>query len=270
MGTEVGGRFKLETPLGRRGSRTYRARDLASGSFVALKLISPSIAQTSAGRDRFAAEAALARSLSHPGIVPFVDLAEDARLGPYVATELVEGDPAVEDAIPHSFTEACDLLVRVADSLAHLHDHGIVHGDLAADHLMLLPDPEIRVMLVDIGIAWRTFGAPRPELRPQRSALYLAPERIAGGSPSIAADVYALGVLGYYLLTGIHPFDGHEVTELLAAHLTEPAPRLVDALGEIVSPEIEALIARALAKDPADRHPSVAAFQTDLAIALSR
>lgn len=269
MGFEVGERFALHEPLGT-SRRMYKARDLASGSFVALKLISPTIAAHATGHDRFAAEAALARTLAHPGIVPLVELGEDPRLGAYVATALLDGMPAIDDALPEGVSAACDLLARSAGILGHLHERNIVHGDLSADHLMLVDDPQVRVMLVDIGIARRTFGAPRPEAQPTHSALYLAPERIAGGPPSIAADIYALGVLGYFLLTHIHPFDGEGVPEVLAAHLTEPAPRIVDALGELVPPGLEQLIARALAKDPADRQPSVAAFEAELAAALNR
>src|SRR5204862_5961794 len=88
---------------------------------------------------------------------------------------------------------------------------------------------------------------------------YLAPERAAGGPPSVAADVYALGVLGYLLLTGTLPFDGN-VVEILMMHINEKPPRLTVRRGEEMEEALEALVLRAMAKDPSQRHGSAASF----------
>jgi serine/threonine protein kinase len=170
-----------------------------------------------------------------------------------------------------SVKRALDVLAQVSDALEHIHKRGIIHGDVKADNIMLTSEasgntPEGRrrkiVRLLDFGLARR----PEPgegEEGVSGSPHYLAPERAAGGPPSVSSDIYALGVLGYLLLTGTLPFDGN-VVEILMAQIHNPIEPMRKRRGEEVDEAIENLVARALAKDPAQRHGSAAAFRYEL------
>ena len=247
--------------------QVYRARHLQLGKAFALKIISPTFALDGAARARFNEEAKLASEISHPNIVSVVDFGEDAQFGAYMVMELVEGEPLVnEQAAPMSVRRACDILVQIAAALEHIHGRGIVHGDVKADNIMLTAESDgarrRRVArLLDFGLARRPGGDHDDQLN--GSPHYLAPERAAGGPPSVAGDIYALGVLGYLMVTGTLPFEG-SVVEILMAHLHQEVVRPSQRRGEPLDPAVEQLILRALAKDPARRHGSAAAFRAEL------
>lgn len=264
----VGGRYAIDGRLGEGGmGQVYRARHLQLGKAFALKIISPTFALDGAARARFNEEAKLASEISHPNIVSVVDFGEDAQFGAYMVMELVEGEPLIgERAAPMSVARACDVLGQIADALDHIHRRGIVHGDVKADNIMLTAEvagaQRRRIArLLDFGLARRSGGGADDQLN--GSPHYLAPERAAGGPPSVAADIYALGVVGYLMLGGSLPFDG-TVIEILMAHINREVPPPSTRRREPIDPAIERLILRALAKDPARRHGSAAAFRAEL------
>lgn len=264
----VGGRYALDGRLGEGGmGQVYRARHLQLGKAFALKIISPAFALDSAARARFNEEAKLASEISHPNIVSVVDFGEDPQFGAYMVMELVEGDPLInEGSAPWSVRRACDVLGQIADALEHIHRRGIVHGDVKADNIMLTGESDgarrRRVArLLDFGLARRPGGDAEEEV--SGSPHYLAPERAAGGPPSVAADIYALGVLAYLLLAGSLPFEGN-VVEILTAHINVAPESPSLRRGEDIDEALEALILRAMAKDPAHRHGSAAAFRYEL------
>ncbi len=268
----VGGRYALVGRLGEGGmGQVYRARHLQLGKAFALKIISPAFALDTVARARFNEEAKLASEISHPNIVSVVDYGEDEQFGAYMVMELVEGEPLInEGAAPMAVRRVCDILAQIADALEHIHRRGIVHGDVKADNIMLtIENADARggarrrriARLLDFGLARRPGGDAEEEI--SGSPHYLAPERAAGGPPSVAADVYALGVLGYLLLTGTLPFDGN-VVEILMAQINQPPERPSKRRGESIDEALEKLILRAMAKDPAHRHNSAAAFRYEL------
>jgi serine/threonine-protein kinase len=249
----------------------YRARHLQLGKAFALKIISPTFASDHAARQRFNVEAKLASEISHPNIVSVVDYGEDEQFGAYMVMELVEGEQLLgHGTMPLSPRRALDVLAQVADALEHIHKRGIVHGDVKADNIMITSEPETTattrrrrmVRLLDFGLA-RGPGSCDDESGISGSPHYIAPERAAGGPPSVATDVYALGVLGYLLLAGSLPFNG-SIVEILMAHINEPATPIAVRRNEEIDESIERLIARAMAKDPAARHGSAAAFRYEL------
>lgn len=271
-GATVGGRYELDGRLGEGGmGQVYRARHIQLGKPFALKIISPAFALDSAARARFNEEAKLASEISHPNIVSVVDFGEDEQFGAYMVMELVEGEPLInEGAAPMSIRRVCDILAQIADALDHIHRRGIVHGDVKADNIMLTlenaePSAGARrrrvARLLDFGLARRPGGDAEDVI--SGSPHYLAPERAAGGPPSVAADVYALGVLGYLLLTGTLPFDGN-VVEILMAHINQKPEAMARRRGEELDEALETLILRAMSKDPAHRHGSAAAFRYEL------
>jgi serine/threonine protein kinase len=245
----------------------YRARHLQLGKAFALKLISPAFALDSAARARFNQEAKLASEISHPNIVSIFDYGEDTAFGAYMVMELVEGEPLLAvGTLPMSLRRACDVLAQIADALDHIHRRGIVHGDVKADNIMMAAETNgarrrHTARLLDFGLARRAGGAHDGEI--SGSPQYLAPERAGGSPPSVQGDIYALGVLSYLLFTGTLPFDGG-VVEVLMAHIHDPVAPMSERRGEPLDDAVEAMVRRALEKDPAQRHPSAAAFRYEL------
>ncbi|HUS27152.1 MAG TPA: serine/threonine-protein kinase [Kofleriaceae bacterium] len=268
----VGGRYALDGPLGEGGmGQVYRARHLQLGKAFALKIIAPAFAGDNAARQRFNQEAKLASEITHPNIVSVVDFGEDDQYGAYMVMELVEGDPLVSPGtMPMSVKRAIDVLGQVADALDHIHKRGIIHGDVKADNIMLTAEQQGAsgtrrrrvVRLLDFGLARRPDHG-EEETGVSGSPHYLAPERAAGGPPSVASDIYALGVLGYLMFTGTLPFDGSVVEVLMAQIHNTPEP-MNERRKEELDAALEALILRAMAKDPAQRHGSAAAFRYEL------
>jgi serine/threonine protein kinase len=264
----VGGRYALDGRLGEGGMGcVYRARHLQLDKAFALKIISPTFADDSVARARFNQEARLASSISHPNIVSVVDFGEDERFGAYMVMELVEGEPLVAPGrLPMTVRRACDVLCQIADALGHIHRCGIVHGDVKADNIMITAETTGArrrqvARLLDFGLARRS--GPGEDGDVSGSPHYLAPERALGKPATIATDIYALGVLGYLLITGTLPFDGSIVEILLRQVQEDPEPPS-QRLGEPVDAALEALVLRALAKDPAKRHADAAAFRYEL------
>jgi serine/threonine protein kinase len=267
-GATVGGRYALDGRLGEGGmGQVYRARHLQLGKAFALKIISPAFALDSAARARFNEEAKLASEITHPNIVSVVDFGEDEQFGAYMVMELVDGEPLLDEQTgPMSVRRICDILGQIGDALDHIHRRGIVHGDVKADNIMLTAENSGArrrriARLLDFGLARRPGGVAEDQI--SGSPHYLAPERAAGGPPSVAADIYALGVLGYLLLTNTLPFDGN-VVEILMAHINTPVEPPSQRRGEEVDEAFEAMILRAMAKDPSQRHASAAAFRYEL------
>jgi serine/threonine-protein kinase len=268
----VGGRYALDGQLGEGGmGHVYRARHIQLGKAFALKIISPAFAGDNAARLRFNQEAKLASEISHPNIVSVVDFGEDAQFGAYMVMDLVEGDSLVmPGSLPMSVKRAIDVLGQVADALDHIHKRGIIHGDVKAENILLTAEQAGTtgtrrrriVRLLDFGLARRRDTA-EEESGVSGSPHYLAPERAAGGTASIASDIYALGVLGYLLLSGTLPFEGNIVEVLMAQIHNTPDPLGMRRKDE-TDAALEGLIMRAMAKDPSERHGSAGAFRYEL------
>lgn len=267
----IAGRYVLEGRLGAGGmGEVYRARHLQLGKHFALKVIAPAFAADAPMRALFEREVKLASEINHPNIVSVVDYGEDPELGAFMVMELVQGVPLVAEQLsaPMPPRRALDILGQVADALDHIHKCGILHGDIKADNIMIVNEPEHGttarrrrlVQLLDFGLA-RRVGLDDEGV--SGSPHYLAPERALGGPTTVATDIYALGIVGFLLFTNSLPFDG-ELRDLMTAHVEEPMPTLAERRGEPVDAAIETLIARATAKDPAARHPSAAAFVYEL------
>jgi eukaryotic-like serine/threonine-protein kinase len=271
----IGRRYEVESQLGEGGQgRVYRVRHLELGKPFALKIISPAFAGDEAARLRFNAEAKLASEVSHPNIVSVVDYGEDPELGVYMVMEVVHGDTLIGSGLlPMTVRGAIDVLRQVADALEHIHKRGIIHGDIKAENVVLAEEPQHEsrhatrrrrvARLLDFGLAMR-HGHQQDNEGINGTPHYLAPERVVGQPASVASDIYALGVLGYLLLSGTLPFDGDDVMQVLMQHASATAPPMSERRNEQLDPALEGLIARAMAKDATARHPTAAAFLYEL------
>jgi len=264
-GDVVGGRYVVEGQLGRGGmGRVMRVRHQALGKVFALKLIKSTIATNPKIREMFYREARLASALTHENICSIVDFGQDERFGLFMVMELLDGQTVHAKLAASgklSPKVACDIMWQVADAVRFIHSRQIIHGDIKTENIFLLRSSLQRrlIKLLDFGLARADLGRTdgidgTPE--------YLAPERIAGQPASQASDIYALGIVFFELLAGHLPFRG-ALAELFRQHREVPVPSpslFVDDLDE----RADALIARATAKDPAQRHPDVQAFMYEL------
>lgn len=269
-GFVVAGRYRFEEPIGEGGmGRVFRVTHLRLGKSFALKLMRANFSGDPRLRELFYREARLASSLAHPNVVSIIDFGEDPRIGAYMVMELLDGEPLSnrmrgEGSFPLRL--ALETILQIAEALHYIHGRGIVHCDIKPDNILLcsLPGTERRrwqVKLLDFGLA-------RPQ-RAQHSKIvdgtpaYLAPERIRGLDPDPSMDIYSLGVLCYEMLTGELPFGG-TITEIMEAHVRLPPPPLSSRMREKVDERVEALVMRALEKDPRQRQRDMAAFIYEL------
>jgi serine/threonine-protein kinase len=261
-------RYRLERELGRGGMATvYLAHDLRHDRPVALKLLRPELA-ASLGPERFLQEIRIAARLRHPHILPLHDSGETAgRLWytmPYVEGESLRQRLAREGQLP--IEQAVRIATQVLSALGHAHAHGVIHRDIKPENV-LLEDGE--AVVADFGVARAITAAGHERLTETGLALgtpaYMSPEQAAGsGELDGRSDVYALGCVLYEMLAGQPPFLGHTAQQLLARHAIDPVPPL-RTVRATVPEAVEHGVMRSLAKVPADRFPTAAAFAEALA-----
>ncbi len=259
-GTVLADRYRIHELLGRGGmGAVYRAEHLALGNPVAVKVLRGSHGTHPDIVRRFQREAVAASQIRHPGIVGVTDFGrtEDGRF--YLAMELVEGETLARRLArlgPLGPPQAIAMVSALAEALGAAHARGIYHRDIKPENVMLAGDGTVK--LADFGIA-RLAEGPR-DARETAAGLifgtphYMSPEQAAGQRQDGRSDVHALGVLLFELLTGTPPYVGASATHVLAAVLLTPVPRL-PAQGPhgAISPSLADLVARMMAKDPANR-----------------
>ncbi len=254
-------RYVLERELGRGGMATvYAAHDVKHGRRVALKVLHPELA-ASLGPERFEREIRLAAQLQHPHILPVHDSGEAAgRL--YYVMPLVEGESlrqrlARDHELP--VAEVVRILEEVVEALAYAHAHGVVHRDVKPDNIMLSGR---HALITDLGVAKAVSAAESggEALTSTGVALgtprYMAPEQVAADPHADhRADLYAVGVMAYEMLTGAQPFQGASPQAVFAAQIShQPAPP--EALRPGIPPLLSQAIMRCLTPRPADRWQS--------------
>lgn len=248
----VAGQWSIEREIGRGGMGTvYLARDVALDRPVAIKLLHADLAADAAERQRFLAEARTAARLAHPHIVPIYDVGTRAELVWFVMG-YVDGETAGqrlrrEGPLPPADVER--LAREIGWALSAAHAHGVLHRDVTIENI-LLERQTGRALLVDFGIAASLENTDGIAL--VGSPEYIAPELLQGVPPSPASDLYALGVSLWTLLAGRVPFTGATITDILLAHVRDPAPSIESAAPGTPRP-LRRAVEAALAKDPAAR-----------------
>jgi len=260
-GTIVG-RYRLEKMCGRGGfAAVYRAHD-PDGQLVAVKVVHPMLGGSPEVLQRFHQEALILNRLRSPHIVQVLDVDELEPGRPFYAMEWLSGPTlgAILEARGRvSLPEAFAVITGLGDALGLAHREGIVHRDIKADNVMVPHDGDLgRVVLLDFGIAKLLEKEGTPGATRTGSLLgtpgYMAPEQITGARIDERVDIYALGVLFFELVTGKLPFAGRVKIDVEEQALGLPVPRISERAA--VPAALDAVVARCLAKNPADRYAS--------------
>jgi len=261
-------RYRLDTELGRGAMGVvYRARDLELERTVAIKLL-PETSSAPDARERFLREARAAAALNHPHIISIYDvgLAEGI---PFFVMELVEG-PSLSRQRPIALSRIVDVACQICAALEHAHANRIVHRDLKPDNVLLSQaNDSATIKLADLGLA-----LPDTAARISTSgaivgtAAYMAPEQALGKPVDGRADLYALGVLVYELVTGRVPFCGDNPLAVVSQHIHAPVVRPRVLRPDLPRP-LENVILRLLEKDPARRFATAAETSAALQSSLS-
>lgn len=278
IGRTLAGRYRFDALVGEGSfAQIYRVTDLNRRVPLAAKVLRRDIAHERAFLERFRREAAVLARLQHPHIVRYYDIVEADDVV-FILTDYIAGETLqtvlFRRAAPLSPLETLEYLQPLAAALHFAHSEGVIHRDLKPANILI--DPHGQLYVTDFGIARiiseastltvdTTLGTPH----------YMSPEQILAGEVTAAADIYALGVLLYQMLTGRLPFTGDSpaaqgsstAVRIVYEHLHVP-PAPPRAVNPSISPEIERVILRCLEKDPAQRFPSVSAVYTALSEAI--
>ena len=265
IGTLFDGRYKVLRRLGAGGmANVYLAEDQELGRRVAIKILNDRHAHDAQFVERFRREAKNAAGLSHPNVVAIYDRGE-AEGTYYIAMEYLDGRSLKELIVsrgPAPIPVAIDYARQILAALRFAHRNGIVHRDIKPHNVLV--DTEGRVKVTDFGIARAGAASQMTEAGSiVGTAQYLSPEQAKGTAVDQRSDIYSLGIVLYELLTGSVPFTGDTPFEIAMKHISEtpepPSERRPD-----VPRELDFVVMRALAKDPADRYQSAEEMDADL------
>jgi TolB-like protein len=281
LAAALGDRYVLAREIGAGGMATvYLARDLRHKRPVALKVIRPGLAARE-GVERFLREIELAASLQHPHILPVFDsgvVHDDAGASvPYFVMPYVEGETLrqrLEREQRLSVDAAVTLAGEVADALAYAHAHGVVHRDIKPENILLSGG---HAVVADFGVAKALESGNATDGRGDSTRLtqaglamgtphYMSPEQATGDNIDARSDQYSLGCVLYEMLAGEPPFTGPSPQAVLAKSLSSPRPHVGRSRSE-VPPELEQVVVRALALDPAGRYTDMSSLGSALGAA---
>jgi serine/threonine-protein kinase len=275
LGRVVDGRYRVLQKLGEGGmGAVYQVEHVHMGKYMAMKLL---LREFSGNRDlvrRFRREAQAISRLTHPHTVQVFDFGRSADGAMYMVMEYLQGE-TLADIIardgPLTPRRAARIVSQICQSLAEAHGLGIIHRDLKPENVMMVRSRDERdyVKVLDFGLA-------KLRDRPERDAgatshgsligtpYYMSPEQIRGGDVDARCDLYALGAMTYKMLTGEPPFRAPSPIAVLTRHLNDPPPPVGGARPELGGTPLEAVLLRAMAKDPDKRFDSVDSFRRAL------
>ena len=277
MDQESVGPYRVLHKLGEGGmGEVFLATDTRLNRKVALKYLSEPSLDLPLARERLLREARAAAQISHPNIAAIYDIL-DTGTHPCIVMEYVPGETLskVAGRGPMPVDRVAAIGAQLADALAHAHAAGVVHRDLKPANVVLTDEGAVKILdfgvarVLDIDEELAAADAPTREMmlsQPGRFAgtpAYMAPEQLAGRTATPLTDIYSLGVTLFELLTSHRPFGGKTTPDLVYQMLSSPVP-LPSALNGAVPPVLDAIVAKAMARDPAQRYRSAAEMAADL------
>ena len=265
----LAGRYSIDREIGRGGMGiVYLAREVHLDRPVAIKLLPPERAAEASLKERFLREARLAAKLSHPNIIPIHTVADEGGFVFYVMA-YVDGETLasrVRNRGPLSASDGTRVLREAAWALAHAHSQGLVHRDVKPDNI-LIEHGTGRALVADFGIAAAAGSVAADGV--SGTPEFMSPEQALGKELDPRSDIYGLGATAFYAFSGRLPFEGATPTEVLAKHITEPAP-LLASLGISLPRKVALIIDRCLAKEPDHRPASADILAEQLGVAIEQ
>lgn len=258
------GPYRLEERIGSGGmGMVYKARDTRLMRTVAIKFLPPGLRRNESAKMRFVNEARMAATLDHPNICTVFETGESGEGVPYMVMRYYEGK-TLRDILeqgPLPLHEALDIAMQTAKGLAAAHDEGMVHRDIKPSNLIITNDGTVKIL--DFGIAKaEDAGLTKTGQRPGTAA-YMAPEQIKGEDVGRQADIWALGVVTYEMITGKRPFTGDSETSLIFKIINEN-PQPLKSLNPAIPTGLDRIIKRTLAKYSGARYKSPRELLNDL------
>jgi serine/threonine-protein kinase len=272
VGTTLDGRYRLVAHIASGGmGAIFRAEHVYMRKELALKVLRPDLSSLPDIAERFRREAEIAASLEHDNIVRVTDFGRSPEGWLFLSMELLEGE-SLFDRLRRTGSltpeEAVSVLVQMCRGLEAAHARGVVHRDLKPENIFLTARPAGLIKILDFGIAKLTD----PQIASDTQAgmvvgtpEYLSPEQAMGSAVDGRADVYAVGLIGWRMLAGRHPFRADDARGLLMMQATQPVPSIIEARPDLSAwPGLVTAIGRACAKDVRERHPSAAELRAEL------
>lgn len=280
IGTTLAGRYKILSKIGRGGmSVVYKGQHLLMDRIVAIKMLHADLISDPVTISRFQQEAKAVSSLTHPNVILVFDFGLSSQGLPYLVMDYLQGESLSEiiKRKGHLPIKRCiEIFAQACDALSHAHHKGIIHRDIKPANIMLTTDEEQHevVKVVDFGIAKMLPREGEEAIRLTQTGeifgtpLYMSPEQIMGKPLDVRSDIYSLGCVIYESISGRPPCLGSNAVDTMNKHLVQEPPHFSDALPEEYIPEaIEAVVWKALAKDPDKRYQTMNEFKQDLLIA---
>lgn len=271
-----GGRYEIRSLIGRGGmAEVHQAYDTLLSRVVAIKMLRIDLAKDTVFLTRFRREALASASLNHENIVQVYDTGEQVVTAPdgtevhvpYIVMELVEGHTVhqlLTDGQPVPINEAVEIMSGVLNALEYSHKRGLVHRDIKPGNVMLTNSGKIKVM--DFGIARALEDSGQTITSTDAvvgTAQYLSPEQARGETVDTRSDLYSCGCMLFELLTGRAPFKGDSTVSVAYQHVAEMPP-LPSAIAADISPELDRMVMKSLAKRPEERYQDAASMRSDM------
>ncbi len=283
IGTCLMGKYDIIDVIGHGGMGVvYKGRQVLMERTVAIKMLQSQHIADSQSVQRFLREGKASCRMNHPHVITVYDFGITPQSGqPFIVMDYLQGislaDPIKQDG-QVSVERSIKILTQATDALDHAHRAGVIHRDLKPSNIMLIEyeDEKDFVKIVDFGVA-QLIGAGGEQQRLTQmgevcgSPVYMSPEQCQGLELDVRSDIYSMGIVIYETLTGRLPLIGKTMVETMSKHITDMPPRFTEIRPDLYIPErLEAVIWKAMAKDPANRHQSMAELCRDLDTAIPK
>lgn len=270
LGKTIGGKYTIQSIIGQGGMAVvYQAFDNLIERPVVIKVMQAWLANDERANERFKRECQLTAQLNHPNVIRVYDGGLLNNHEPFLVMEYVPGESlrrALDRHGPVPLKTAANIVIQVSRGLGEAHAAGIIHRDLKPDNILIeaVKHSNQRIKILDFGIAYLVAGAQRLTQTGKLigTPAYISPEQLKDRAIDARADLYALGVILFELLTGRVPFEGETAESILTKQLFEAPPPISASMPEYApDSQVELVILKALAKDPNDRYQTALEFE---------